>query len=366
MARLGGDEFMVLLLGTSGAEAAARVAQKLLEALRPPLQVDGARAHHQRQHRHRPVPARRRRRRHADQERRQRAVSRAKEQGRNHYQFYTDDMNATAFERLMLESRLRKALEQGEFVDPLPAEGQPRRRRACVGVEALLRWFHPDLGLVPPAEFIPLAEETGLIVPIGDWVLRTACAQVRRWQRLGHSRLELAVNLSARQFQEKNLVATIAAAVEESGIAAELLELELTESVIMRDAAGRRAPAEGADRPGHPPRDRRFRHRLLVPGLPADLPDQLAQDRPLVRARHRPRPEQRRDRAGDHRPGRQPQAQGGGRGRGDGGQLDLLRRYGCDEMQGYLFSRPLPAEELVQLLRDGRRLDLGDKGEGRP
>ena len=220
VARLGGDEFMVLLLGTNGAEAAARVAQKLIEALRPPLQVD---AHELTTSASIGIALFPHDGDDADTlvKNAANALSRAKEQGRNHYQFYTDDMNATAFERLMLESRLRKALEQGEFV----IHYQPKVSLAdgsVLGVEALLRWYHPDLGLIPPAEFIPLAEETGLIVPIGAWVLRTACAQVRRWQRLGHSRLELAVNISARQFQEKNLVATIAAAVEESGMAAEL------------------------------------------------------------------------------------------------------------------------------------------------
>ncbi|MFL5333924.1 MAG: diguanylate cyclase domain-containing protein, partial [Geminicoccaceae bacterium] len=159
VARLGGDEFMVLLLGTTGAESAARVAQKLLDVLRPPLQVDGhelttsasigiALFPHDGDDADTLI-------KNADN-----ALSRAKEQGRNHYQFYTDDMNATAFERLMLESRLRKALEQDEFV----IYYQPKiglADGAVVGVEALLRWFHPDLGLVPPGEFIPLAEETG-------------------------------------------------------------------------------------------------------------------------------------------------------------------------------------------------------------
>ena len=235
VARLGGDEFMVLLLGTQGAEAAAKVAQKLLDSLRPPLKVNGhelttaasiglALFPHDGDDTDTLI-------KNADT-----ALSRAKEQGRNHYQFYTEGMNTTAFERLMLESRLRKALEQEEFV----VFYQPKVSLAdgrVVGVEALLRWRHPDLGLVPPGEFIPLAEETGLILPIGRWVLGAACAEMKRWHRMGFEPLDLAVNLSGRQFQERTLTDTIAQVIAASGLAPSSVELELTESVIMRDAA---------------------------------------------------------------------------------------------------------------------------------
>jgi diguanylate cyclase (GGDEF)-like protein len=356
VARLGGDEFMVLLLGVGGAEAAAKVAQKLLECLKPPLEVDAhelttsasigiALFPHDGDDADTLI-------KNADN-----ALSRAKEQGRNHYQFYTDDMNAAAFERLMLESRLRKALEQGEFV----LYYQPKvslADGAVVGVEALLRWFHPDLGLVPPAEFIPLAEETGLIVPIGAWVLRTACAQVCRWHRMGHAPLELAVNLSARQFQERDLVAVIAAAVEESGIAPGLLELELTESVIIRDTAdaGRRLK------------------ELTALGIRLAVDDFGTGHSALGYLRNFPFTSLKIDRSFIRDVDRDPnsaalaqaiitiasslQLKVVAEGVETREQLELLRGFGCQELQGYVFSRPLPPEELLALLEHGRRLEL--------
>ncbi len=356
VARLGGDEFMLLLLGTNGAEAAARVAQKVLEVLGPPLQVDShelttsasigiALFPHDGDDADSLI-------KNADN-----ALSRAKEQGRNHYQFYTDDMNAAAFERLMLESRLRKALEQGEFV----IYYQPKVSLAdgsVIGVEALLRWFHPDLGLVPPAEFIPLAEETGLIVPIGAWVLRTACAQVRRWHRLGHGGLELAVNLSARQFQEKNLVGMIAAAVEESGLPAGLLELELTESVVMRDA---------------PEAARRLKD-LTALGIRLAIDDFGTGYSSLGYLKAFPISSLKIDRSFVRDVDRDPNSAALAQaiialasslklkvvaeGVETKEQLDILRNCGCQELQGYVFSRPLPPEELLLLLEQGRRLAL--------
>jgi EAL domain-containing protein (putative c-di-GMP-specific phosphodiesterase class I) len=266
-------------------------------------------------------------------------------------------MNAAEFERLMLESRLRKALEHGEFA----VHYQPKvslADGAVVGVEALLRWFHPDLGLVPPAEFIPLAEETGLIVPIGAWVLRTACAQVYQWHGMGHAPLELAVNISARQFQEKDLVATIAAAVEESGLPAALLELELTESVIMRDASDA---------------VRRLKE-LTSLGIRLAVDDFGTGHSSLGYLRAFPIASLKIDRSFirdiDRDPNSAALAQAiialasglklkvVAEGVETREQLELLRGFGCQELQGYLFSRPLPPEELLALLEQGRRLAL--------
>ena len=254
VARLGADEFLVLLLGVAGVEAAARVAQKLLESLQQSLPVNGTELTPEASigialYPHDGVEA--------DQllNNAGAALSRAKEHGRNHYQFHTDDMNVAAFERLMLETNLRKALEQGEFV----VFYQPKvslETGVVTGLEALVRWQSPDLGLVPPAEFIPRAEETGLIVPVGEWVLRTACAQVERWHRMGFPTLQLAVNLSARQFQHRDLVASIAQVVDATGIKPALLELELTESVVMRDPVDTAKRLHELRALGHRPIDR--------------------------------------------------------------------------------------------------------------
>ena len=143
-------------------------------------------------------------------------------------------MNATAFERLMLESRLRKALEQGELV----VYYQPQVSLATgriVGAEALVRWFHPDLGMIPPAEFIPLAEETGLIVPIGEWAMRTACREAARWERVTAAPVTVAVNVSARQLRRANLEALVRGALAESRLPPDRLVLEITESTLMDD-----------------------------------------------------------------------------------------------------------------------------------
>ena len=162
------------------------------------------------------------------------ALNRAKEQGGNNYQFYTADMNAKALKRLALENNLRHALERDEFVLHYQPQVNISSGR-IVGAEALVRWQHPELGLVSPLDFIPLAEDTGLIVPIGEWVLRTACAQNKKWQEEGWPSMCISVNLSARQFQQLQLVESIAEILAETGLAPERLELELTESALMKD-----------------------------------------------------------------------------------------------------------------------------------
>jgi len=160
------------------------------------------------------------------------AMYRAKEQGRNNYQFYTPDMNARAHDLLLMEGQLRKAIEQ----EQLFLHYQPQFDLASgdlTGVEALLRWNHPERGSIPPSDFIPLAEESGLIAPIGEWVLRSACAQSRAWQEQGYPPVRMAVNLSARQLRQPGLVEMIEQSLKETGLAPRLLELEITESAVM-------------------------------------------------------------------------------------------------------------------------------------
>jgi diguanylate cyclase (GGDEF)-like protein/PAS domain S-box-containing protein len=162
------------------------------------------------------------------------AMYSAKEKGGNTYQFYTSDMNEKALERLVLESNLHKALERDEFL----VYYQPKvdlKTNQIVGTEALIRWRHPELGMISPVDFIPLAEETGLIIPIGEWVLRTACKQNKAWQDAGYKPIQVAVNLSGRQFQQENLVETIARILEETGLDPQYLELEITENIAMSD-----------------------------------------------------------------------------------------------------------------------------------
>ncbi|MBS4095783.1 MAG: EAL domain-containing protein [Sulfuricella sp.] len=234
VARLGGDEFTVILEGIGEEKYVAMVAQKIIEILAKPIKLadhemfitasvgisvypnDGVESHALV--------------RHADV-----AMYRAKEMGKNNYQFFKTEMNTRAFERLTLENSLRRALERNEF----ELHYQPQldlRTGRVVGAEALIRWRHPDMGLISPDRFIPIAEETGLIIPIGEWVLRSACAQNKAWQKAGHAPLHVAVNLSGRQFKQKDLLRMIERAFAESGLSPEYLELEITESVIMEHA----------------------------------------------------------------------------------------------------------------------------------
>ena len=162
------------------------------------------------------------------------AMYRAKDKGRNDYQFHTDEITNQAVRRMTLEAKLRRAIDRDEFV----LYYQPQMNLGSgeiYGVEALIRWRDAELGLIPPGEFIGLAEETGLIVPIGEWVLENACAQARRWHTGGFPNLSVAINLSARQFRDDKLTQTIARQIERTGIDPALIEVELTEGPLAQN-----------------------------------------------------------------------------------------------------------------------------------
>jgi len=231
--RLGGDEFVVLLEDMPQASHSAVAAQKILNALAPPFILEAQEFHMTASIGISTYPT--------DSEdgpgllkNADIAMYRAKELGRNNYQFYSSQMNIHTLARLTLEANLRHALEREEFT----LHYQPKvdiRNGNFTGMEALVRWHHPTKGLIPPMQFISLAEETGLIVPIGEWVLRTACAQNASWRRQGLPPLRVGVNLSARQFKHKGLFKIVEEVLKGTGLDPTGLELELTESLVMQD-----------------------------------------------------------------------------------------------------------------------------------
>ncbi len=234
VARFGGDEYTLLIPRVEHIEDAAKIAEKIIETLKIPFVINGQELFvttsigisifpHDGVDPETLV-------RNADT-----AMYRAKEQGRDNYQLYAPAMNARALERLALENMLRRALKQKELTvhyQPLIDLGSG----SITGMEALVRWRHPELGLLLPAHFVSTAELSGLIIPIGDWVLRTACRQVHSWNKRLDAALTVSVNLSARQFSQPDLVAQVRDALRETGLAPELLELEITESNAMQNA----------------------------------------------------------------------------------------------------------------------------------
>ena len=232
LARLGGDEFVMLIERTHDVQEIAHFAESILRALGKPFMLEGREFFvscsigislfpHDGEDGQSLL-------KNADI-----ALYRAKETGKNTYQFFSADMNSKAFEILVMENSLRSALKRNEF----RLRFQPQIRLSdgqIAGAECLLRWSHPDLGEVPPLRFIPLAEETGLINPIGEWLLHEACREAKAWEDAGLPPIRLSVNLSPRQFQRATLLPTVASALRDSGLAPERLELEITESVIMR------------------------------------------------------------------------------------------------------------------------------------
>lgn len=354
VARISGDEFMLVLPGLTNVDDASRIAQKILAGLRQPFVIAGHELYVSASlglaiypHDAKDVEGLLR---NADV-----AMYRAKETGRNSYQFYAAEMTALAQEHLELEGALRRALERGEFA----LHFQPMLDLAAgvvVSVEALLRWIHPERGVVEPAQFVHLAEETGLIAPIGEWALRNACARCIEWDRAGLGPLRLAVNISPRQFQSPSLADTVAAVLAETGLAPERLELELTEGVLLHNPENTIANMDRLSAMGVrlsiDDFGTGYSSLTYIKRLPID---QLKIDRSFVR-----------DIPGDEDDAAIATAIIAmahnlkitvvAEGVETLEQLAYLRAHRCDFMQGNYYSPPLPNAEFVALMRERRQL----------
>jgi len=374
LSRLGGDEFTVILEAVESAEDAAAVARRILDALNAPFRVgtgvgeeeivvsgsigismfptddvdlDGLV-------------------RHTDM-----AMYRSKSLGRGTYSFFSDDLNAAVSARLSLEGSLRRAVERQEF----QLHYQPKadlQTGEVTGVEALLRWHRPGHGMVPPDRFIGVLEDTGMILPVGAWVIRAACEQLGQWDKMGLPPLRLAVNLSARQFRHSYLASLIEDSLRENAINPRRLEIELTESLLMEDTEATRAMLESFARlgvrlaiddfgTGHSSLSylKRFNidtlkiDRSFVRSLPDDAEDVAIATAVIAL-------------------GRSMEMNVVAEGVETDAQADLLRRLGCDEMQGYLLGRPMAAADFLAWYQPFRRSErhrkhaFGRAGLGAP
>jgi diguanylate cyclase (GGDEF)-like protein len=356
VARVGGDEFTILLPEISQAQDAIDVADRILRELRRPVMVD-----------HRELPATTSMGiafypddaeeadtllRNADI-----AMYRAKEQGRDNYQLYTAAMNARIAERFAVENDLRRALDRNEFV----VYYQPQvdlSSQQIVGVEALVRWEHPTRGLMLPADFIPVAEESGLIVPLGEWVLRTACAQAKAWQEAGLPPIRLAVNLSGRQFQQRNLGEMVERALNETSLEPRYLQLEITETVVMHDMDFTIATL----------------NNLKAMGIQIAIDDFGCGHSSLNYLKRLPIDDVKIDRSFVHDLATDPSDAAivgsvvamtrelnlnvVAEGVETEEQLAFLKERQCDVVQGFLFSRPVPPDAVEKIIASGTPLEM--------
>jgi diguanylate cyclase (GGDEF)-like protein/PAS domain S-box-containing protein len=357
--RLGGDEFAVALLSEDAQRGAAIVASKVRELLLSPFNVKGHEvtltasigiAIHPHDADDAPGLLQ-----FADT-----AMYRAKQVGRNTSRFFTTTMNAEALSRLELESALRKAIKNEEFV----LHYQPKvdlTTGRVVGLESLMRWERPGHGLVPPNQFIPILEETGLIVPVGAWAIATVCKQIATWQRSSIGPLQVSVNVSGRQLTEGDLDTDVATALAESGIPGELLELELTESSLMANTDHtveclRRLRGRGVeisiDDFGTGYSSLAYLRRFPVAKLKIDIvfvrnittsADDAAIALAIIGMAHSLKLKVIAEGVETLE------------------QLSYLRRHGCDQIQGYYFSKPLPLPQLESLLHANKRLPIASE-----
>ncbi len=278
------------------------------------------------------------------------AMHRAKEMGRDNFQFYTPALNARVHERFQLQEELRNAIAGEEFFLLFQPQVDLRSGR-IVAVEALIRWRHPTYGVVLPDRFIPVAEESGLVAQIGDWALRSACRQNKAWQNAGHAPINVGVNVSARQFREANWVCRIVEALQESGLEAKYLELELTESLIMQDVDQAIAKMKELQRLGVQLSIDDFGTGYSSLSVLKTFPvARLKIDKSFVR--DLPHDENSKAvAAAVISLGQNLNLRVVAEGVETEEQAAFLRDNNCDEMQGYLFSRPVPAAEIEELIK---------------
>jgi diguanylate cyclase (GGDEF)-like protein/PAS domain S-box-containing protein len=363
--RLGGDEFALILVmqDGNGQEGAALVANKIRDVLRAPFDLKGHEV---------AVTASVGITVHPDDasdpetllKYADTAMYRAKQAGRDTYRFFTAQMNADVLARLDLETALRKAIENGEFVLHYQPKVQLLSGRIA-GVEALLRWQRPGRGLVSAQHFMPVLEETGLIVRVGSWVIATACKQIGLWMRSSIGPVQISVNVSGRQFIEGDLDGDVIKALNDNDITADLLELELTESTLMANTERtvsslqnlrKRGVQVSIDDFGTGYSSLAYLRRFPIDKLKIDIafirditsnPDDAAIALAIIRMAHSLKLEVIAE------------------GVETAAQLAYLRRHHCDHIQGYYFSPPLPVAELEQMLREEKRLPTLD-GEATP
>jgi len=364
VARLGGDEFAIILVDIATSDDIPNLAQTILGALETPLEIKGQEffvttsigisCHPGDGDDARLLVT------NADI-----AMYHAKEQGRNNYQFHSSSMDAKAVERLLLETRLRHALEREEF----QLHYQPKvdlGTGQLNGMEALVRWQPPGEEMISPMHFIPLLEDTGMIVPVGEWILYTACAQTKAWHEAGFTKLRVSVNLSARQFKQQGLVEMVIRVLEKTGLDPQHLELEITESILMEhkdrtaDALSRFNDLEihitiddfgtGYSSLGYLKRfpiktlkiDRSF-----IQDIPDDA-DNVALTQAIIAM------------------AQSLKINVVAEGVETNEQLVFLMNLQCNEIQGFYFSRPLTVDAFTQLLKENRCLDLTVLTEHRP
>jgi diguanylate cyclase (GGDEF)-like protein/PAS domain S-box-containing protein len=349
IARLGGDEFVVLVQEVNDRESAAAVARKMLSAAIKPVQLLGQECRVTASIGIALYPG--------DGEDEQALMKNAdsamyfaKEEGKNNFQFYSSEINSQSMEKLALESNLRRAMERNELSLHYQAK-LDLKSGSITGVEALLRWQNEELGNVSPAKFIPIAEETGLIVHIGRWVLKTACLQNVAWQKQGLPPINMAVNLSVRQFADDQLLDDIAAILQETGMTPQLLELEITEGMIIHNVDRAIKLLTAIKQMGVRLAIDDFGTGYSSLGQLKNFPiDTLKVDRSFIR-----------DLATDSEDkaitsaiiamGKTLSLTVIAEGVETIEQQDFLREQACDEMQGYYFSKPVQADEFAALLR---------------